>query len=41
MKKIPIKRPGRPDEVAFIISKFFDKDASFITGEIISASGGD
>jgi len=41
VKKIPIKRPGRPDEVAFIISKFFDKDASFITGEIISASGGD
>ena len=41
VKKIPIRRPGKPDEVAFIISKFFDKDASFITGEIVSASGGD
>ena len=41
VKKIPIKRAGKPDEVAFIISKFFDKDASFITGEIVSASGGD
>ena len=41
IKKIPLRRAGYSNEIAFAISNLFAKESSFITGEIISVAGGD
>ncbi len=37
---IPLKRIGRPEEVAAVVSFLMSKDASYLTGEIIDVNGG-
>ena len=39
-RAIPLGRPGQPDDLASAIVFFASSDASFITGQVISVSGG-
>lgn len=39
--KIPMGRAGRPDEVAAAICFLLSQESSFVTGEILTAAGGD
>jgi len=41
INKIPMGRAGKPDEVAATVNFLLSPDANFITGEIITTSGGD
>jgi len=39
-KAIPLGRLGQPDDLAGAIAFFGSDDAAFITGQVISVSGG-
>lgn len=39
-KAIPLKRLGQPDDIPGMIAFFASDDANFITGQVISVSGG-
>jgi 2-hydroxycyclohexanecarboxyl-CoA dehydrogenase len=39
-RAIPLKRLGQPDDVAGIVAFMASEDANFITGQVISVSGG-
>ena len=39
-RSIPLKRLGRPDDLAGIVAFMASDDAKFITGQVISVSGG-
>lgn len=39
-KLIPMKRMGKPKEVASLINYLMSEDASYITGQVISVNGG-
>lgn len=39
-KLIPMNRFGKPEEVASLVSYLVSKDASYITGQVISVNGG-
>ena len=40
ISEIPVKRLGRPEEIARIVAFLADEDSGFITGSNISANGG-
>lgn len=39
-KLIPMKRFGKPEEVASLVNYLMSKDAGYITGQVISVNGG-
>lgn len=39
-KQVPMERFGKPEEVASLVGFLASKDASYITGEVISINGG-
>jgi NAD(P)-dependent dehydrogenase (short-subunit alcohol dehydrogenase family) len=39
-RRIPLKRPGRPEEVAKLVGTLFKSDIGFLTGETIYIDGG-
>jgi 2-hydroxycyclohexanecarboxyl-CoA dehydrogenase len=40
VRSIPLKRLGKPDDIAGIVAFLASDDANFITGQVISVSGG-
>lgn len=41
IQKVPMHRPGKPEEVAAAMGFLLSIDASYITGEIVTVAGGD
>jgi 3-oxoacyl-[acyl-carrier protein] reductase len=39
-QQVPMKRFGRPEEVAALVRFLLSDDAAYITGEVISINGG-
>ena len=40
IKEIPLRRMGKPEEVAGVVAFLFSEPAAYITGEVISINGG-
>ena len=40
VKKIPLRRTGKPQDVANVVKFLSSEDSSYITGQIIQVDGG-
>jgi len=40
LNSIPLKREGKPEEVAAVVKFLASEDSSYITGQVISVDGG-
>ena len=40
LNTIPLKREGKPEEVAAVVNFLASEDSSYITGQVISVDGG-
>ncbi|WP_308465860.1 3-oxoacyl-ACP reductase FabG [Rathayibacter soli] len=40
VERIPLGRPGQPEDVANVVAFLASKDASYLTGEVINVGGG-
>jgi 3-oxoacyl-[acyl-carrier protein] reductase len=40
LDRIPLKRPGTPDDIAGVVAFLVSDDAAYITGQVLSVTGG-
>ncbi|WP_082126711.1 SDR family oxidoreductase [Allosalinactinospora lopnorensis] len=40
IERIPLRRYGRPEEIASVVAFLLSADSSYMTGEVLHAAGG-
>jgi 3-oxoacyl-[acyl-carrier protein] reductase len=39
-KEIPVRRVGRPEDIAAMVAFFVSEEASFVSGQVVYVAGG-